>query len=405
LSIVCNDGLRENFLLISIAIRNMSYIGFLITHCMKISLSLAVSICLTVNSFSQTPAQLITQVKEKQQQLKTVYFNAERHDTLVMGTVRTMKGESRITLLPSDTILGFKFWSKKDDGNSESIYDGRTAFDIDHTVKSFSTYTTASMIPHILDSRGAQVIFPDLVLLDTSTATGFELTEDPQYYYLKMRLPDITLYDVVNRYKTVMIDKKLLLPIGVRKHQETLGKVQDLNYRIKDIRINNPEDAYNFSSQRYPDDYKKEAAIVNKKLFALNGKPFIPFQLTRFDGKDFSSDLFKDKLVLLDFWEVWCGACITSLPKVQALYEKYKDRGLQVYGIIHEKENLETAKLIAQKRKITLPMLLGDKQSKKNYSINAVPVYILIGKTGKIIFVTEGYPENLEEEIMKGLGL
>jgi thiol-disulfide isomerase/thioredoxin len=370
---------------------------------MKILLLLAVIIYPGVSSFSQTPAQLIARVKEKQHDLKTIYFKAERHDTLVMGTVRTMTGESRITLLSSDTILGFKFWSKKDDANCESIYDGRTAFDIDHTAKSFSTYTTAGMIPYILDSRGAQVLFPDLMQLDTSTATGFELTEDPQYYYLKMILPDITLYDVINRYKMVMIDKKLLLPVGVRKHQETLGKVQDLYYRIKDIRINNPADAYDFSSQRYPDDYKKESVFVNKKLFALSGKSFIPFQLTGFDGKGFSSDLFKDKLVLLDFWEVWCGACIISLPKVQVLYEKYKDRGLQVYGIIHEKENLGTAKLITQKRKINLPMLLGNEQSKKNYSINAVPVYILIDKTGKIIFVTEGYPENLEEEIKKHL--
>ncbi len=195
----------------------------------------------------------------------------------------------------------------------------------------------------------------------------------------------------------------MLLPVGVRKHQVTLGKVQDLNYRIKDIRINHPADAYHFSSQRYPADYKKETDFVNKKLFALSGKPFIPLQLTNFDGKYFSSNVFKNKLVLLDFWEVWCGACITSLPKVQALYEKYKDRGLQVYGIIHEKENLETAKLIAQKRKINLPMLFGNEQSKKNYSINAVPVYILIDKTGKIVFVMEGYPDNLEEEIRKNL--
>lgn len=237
--------------------------------------------------------------------------------------------------------------------------------------------------------------------LDTSTTTKFELTEDPGHYFLKMYLPDITLYNVINRYKTVIIDKKLLLPVGLRKHQETLGKVQDLYYRVQDIRINNPADAYDFSSQRYPPDYKKETDFVNKTLFALTGKQFIPFQLTSFEDQEISSALFKGKPVLLDFWEVWCGACIVSLPKVQALYEKYKDRGLRVYGIIHEKENLGTAKQIVQKKKIDFPMLSGNVQSKKNYSINAVPVYILIEKSGKISFVSEGYPENLEELIQK----
>lgn len=34
---------------------------------------------------------------------------------------------------------------------------------------------------------------------------------------------------------------------------------------------------------------------------------------------------FKDKFVILDFWAVWCGACISELPKLDSLQERYKD--------------------------------------------------------------------------------
>lgn len=129
---------------------------------MKHALLLTASIGLTLLSQSQTPAQLITQVKKAQQGLTTIYCKTVRHDTLVTGTVRTMTGESRITLLPADTILGFKFWSTKENSNCESIYDGTLTFDIDHTAKTFSSFSTPGMIPSILDSRGHRLSFPIL---------------------------------------------------------------------------------------------------------------------------------------------------------------------------------------------------------------------------------------------------
>ena len=112
---------------------------------------------------------------------------------------------------------------------------------------------------------------------------------------------------------------------------------------------------------------------------------------------------FKGKLVLLDFWEVWCGPCMESMPKVQQFYEKYKSKGLEVYGVVHEKEHLDVARQLVQKRKISFPMLLGDEQSKRKYSIDGVPLYVLINREGKIVMVSQGFSPLLEEEIQKNL--
>jgi thiol-disulfide isomerase/thioredoxin len=53
--------------------------------------------------------------------------------------------------------------------------------------------------------------------------------------------------------------------------------------------------------------------------FALNGKPVK------------LSDL-KGKVVVLDFWAVWCGPCIATIPHLNELQKEFGDKGLEIVG-------------------------------------------------------------------------
>ncbi|HTI58988.1 TlpA disulfide reductase family protein [Mucilaginibacter sp.] len=46
---------------------------------------------------------------------------------------------------------------------------------------------------------------------------------------------------------------------------------------------------------------------------------------------------FKDKLVIVNFWATWCGACIHALPKVNDLQQEFRDR-VVILSVTKEKE-------------------------------------------------------------------
>ena len=91
------------------------------------------------------------------------------------------------------------------------------------------------------------------------------------------------------------------------------------------------------------------------------------------------------------------------MPKVKALYEKYKSSGLEVIGIIHQTEHLKTARQLVEKFKPGFKMAMGNEQMKNDFSLQAVPLYILINRSGNIVLLSEGFPEMLEETIRTNL--
>ncbi|MBC7848747.1 MAG: TlpA family protein disulfide reductase [Chitinophagaceae bacterium] len=357
----------------------------------------------TTTANTQDVNKLIAAIYNAQHGIKTAVYTLERNDTLVTGTIRKITGTVKIGSLPSDNLFGFTFWAKRDGINRETLYDGKAAFEINHDEKTFSANSNPEWIPHILGSPGGQVVLTDFLRLDTSGAKKITAKEDANFYYLMITLPDLVQYDVVNRTKLFYIDKKSMLPMRRISRQHTLDKVQHLDYSIKALTLNDATAAYDFAAQRYPDTYVVEKSEVNKKLYALKDKPISSFQLEGFDGKNVSTASFNGKLTLLDFWEVWCGPCIESMPKVQELFKKYNGRGLDVYGIMSEDKQLESAKKIVAKKQISFPMLIGTDAVKNTFNLNAVPLYVLIDRSGKIVFISEGFSPTLEDEILKRL--
>ena len=72
----------------------------------------------------------------------------------------------------------------------------------------------------------------------------------------------------------------------------------------------------------------------SKKLVALIGQDAAPLKIeTWVNGSPLTDADLKGKVVLLDFWAVWCGPCIATFPHLREWNEKYGDKGLVMIGL------------------------------------------------------------------------
>src|SRR5689334_1921366 len=52
-----------------------------------------------------------------------------------------------------------------------------------------------------------------------------------------------------------------------------------------------------------------------------------PFTLTRLDGTTSELSEVRGKVFLVNFWATWCEACMSEMPSIVRLREKYKSQG------------------------------------------------------------------------------
>jgi cytochrome c biogenesis protein CcmG/thiol:disulfide interchange protein DsbE len=104
----------------------------------------------------------------------------------------------------------------------------------------------------------------------------------------------------------------------------------------------------------------------------------------------------RGKFVIVDIWATWCGPCRRSIPHLNQLYAKYKDR-LVVVGISDEPE--QNIRNMAEPR--IDYAVASDTQARvaRALEVKGIPHAILIDPKGIVRF--EGMPQYLTE---KGLG-
>jgi thiol-disulfide isomerase/thioredoxin len=89
------------------------------------------------------------------------------------------------------------------------------------------------------------------------------------------------------------------------------------------------------SSNRKAKTRSPGAVLHDKTLAAVNEA-----EMEQPDGKKFKFASLQGKVILVDMWATWCGPCREQTPKLAALQEKYRARGLAVVGLsLNEKSD------------------------------------------------------------------
>jgi thiol-disulfide isomerase/thioredoxin len=161
--------------------------------------------------------------------------------------------------------------------------------------------------------------------------------------------------------------------------------------------INNLNDQSILTLTSIPTGYKVQDYVPFKNPIPLPKDSLAPnWKLLSLSDKEISLTDFKGRVVLIDFFYRSCYPCMQALPALQALHDKYHDKGLTVIGIDpYDKKDDNLSSFLA-KRGVTYTVLLGGKDVAKDYRVSGYPTMYLIDKNGKVIFNQVGYGKGIE---------
>lgn len=110
------------------------------------------------------------------------------------------------------------------------------------------------------------------------------------------------------------------------------------------------------------------------------------FTLTTITGDTINSSDYKGKVVIIDFWDTWCGPCKIGIPDFIELYDEYKDSGFMMIGLAFGRQGKETVKEFAEEYNINYPVAIPSPSLINAFGeIRAIPTAFLIDQQGNIV--------------------
>ena len=101
-----------------------------------------------------------------------------------------------------------------------------------------------------------------------------------------------------------------------------------------------------------------------------------------------------NRYVLVDFWASWCDGCLDVMPQIKEIYEKYHDKGLEIYGLsVDSQKRYKYWKSCIKEYDMTWINVCdysggrkGNSKVRDDYAIIAYPTTLLIDcQTGEIV--------------------
>jgi thiol-disulfide isomerase/thioredoxin len=120
------------------------------------------------------------------------------------------------------------------------------------------------------------------------------------------------------------------------------------------------------------------------------------FEMRTITAQDFHlGDEVGKKVIVLNFFATWCGACRAEMPVLERYFAKHRSDPFLLVAVDAE-EPADRVQAFLDELKVTFPSGVDPGPIQKNYDIEAFPTTVVIGADGKVQFYGTGAVVNAE---------
>jgi len=123
------------------------------------------------------------------------------------------------------------------------------------------------------------------------------------------------------------------------------------------------------------------------------------FSIVTSEGEYQSSDELRGKVLLIDFWGVWCKPCLNAIPYLSQLAKKYSRDAFILISVDVNDEEAKWREFIAQNKMNWTHARDSNSKIQRSFQINAFPTYVLIDHEGIVRYRGKGAGLRTEGEI------
>jgi thiol-disulfide isomerase/thioredoxin len=337
--------------------------------------------------------QLYHEFLKNQKRLNIITYDVQRIDTPDQGSVWNVNGRATLERNLNDTIFKLSFYGKRNDLPRLNYYIENRHFQVYPETKSYKIENNYGY--HVLGAPGGQMVVVDLLYTDTISGNLSVKNKDDVSFIIK----SVKISDGDTITKTVTINKITLIPfnICVKVINPILNYKHSTTYFISNVLLNDQVKNNELANLDFLSTFTQVVESEDKSADKLIGKKVPEILLISLANDTVNLRTLESNIVLLDFWEIWCGPCMQSLPKIQAISKTYSPRGLVIVGIVTD--NLDKAKKHIEKEGINFKQVQGNTKLKSIFNVKSVPRYVLVDRKGIVKNIYYGYSENIEKDI------
>lgn len=117
-------------------------------------------------------------------------------------------------------------------------------------------------------------------------------------------------------------------------------------------------------------------------------KADLNFQIMDRNGKVFSMEELKGKVIFMNFWATWCPPCIAEMPGINKLYNEMGEE--VVFIMLSLDQDFEVAKAFEQRKQYDFPIYSPVSNMPEMYNSRTIPTTYIIDAEGNLALTHKG---------------